>query len=96
MTSLVLSGPQCASEGHGDPEGCAYRVAWSINPHMRVGAVDTARAVRQHASFVRALRQCGAHIEVIAFVHGAFVSVFAKDCAMDRQIKSGSASSEPK
>lgn len=81
-TSFLVSDPCCASSTHADPSDCAYRVAWSINPHMRIGSADTTTALGQHASFLRALRQCGAGVEPLPFVHGAFDSVFAKDSAI--------------
>ena len=58
MTSFVLSRPACSC-AHGDPD-CSYRVAWAINPHMRVGAADSKRACAQHAALVRALARAGA------------------------------------
>lgn len=61
---------------------CAYRVAWAINPHMRVGAACPDRASRQHAALVATLRACGARVDEVPFVHGAYDSVFAKDSAV--------------
>lgn len=61
---------------------CAYRVAWSINPHMRVGAACPHRARRQHERFVSTLRALGATVEEVPFVHGAYDSVFTKDSAV--------------
>lgn len=61
---------------------CRYQIAWSINPHMRVGAADFTRARREHAAFLTALRATGAQLEQLAFVHGAYDSVFAKDSAV--------------
>ena len=80
---FYVSAPVCA-EGHGATRsaGCSFRVAWAINPHMRVGAADPERAVRQHGAFVGALRARGARVDVLPFVHGAYDSVFAKDSAV--------------
>lgn len=67
------------------PDGgdvCSYRVAWAINPHMRVGAACPDRARSQHARFVATLKELGAVVEELPFVHGAFDSVFTKDCAI--------------
>lgn len=61
---------------------CAFQVRWSINPHMRIGAVQPRHAVRQHGTLVRALRSLGAHVHDVPFVHGAFDSVFSKDNAV--------------
>jgi N-dimethylarginine dimethylaminohydrolase len=80
MTSFVLSRPACSC-AHGDPD-CSYRVAWSINPHMRVGAADSQRACAQHAALVRALDRAGARVLRLPFLHGAFDSVFMKDSAI--------------
>src|SRR4051794_35101065 len=68
---------------------CRYQVAWSINPHMRVGAVDFARAQRQHARLVGALISEGANVVEMPFVHGAFDSVFAKNPALLFQLRTG-------
>jgi N-dimethylarginine dimethylaminohydrolase len=61
---------------------CAYQVAWTINPHMKVGAVDWRRARSQHRLFRRALRAAGAQLVELPFVHGAYDCVFAKDNAV--------------
>ncbi|SEN11401.1 N-Dimethylarginine dimethylaminohydrolase [Stigmatella aurantiaca] len=61
---------------------CAYQVAWTINPHMKVGAVNWRRARAQHRLFRRALRAAGAHLLELPFVHGAYDCVFAKDNAL--------------
>jgi N-dimethylarginine dimethylaminohydrolase len=49
---------------------------------MRVGSVDSARAVEEHEGFVARLRALGATVEALPFVHGAYDSVFAKDSAV--------------
>jgi N-dimethylarginine dimethylaminohydrolase len=77
----VVSAIECAPR-HADPDGCAYRVAWSINPHMRGGLVDRARARAQHDGLRGALVQAGAAVVEIPFVHGAYDSVFTKDSAI--------------
>jgi len=82
MTKLIVSRPRCERVKHDENSDCAYRIAWSINPHMQIGATNTALAVRQHASLVRSLRQAGADVEIMPFVHGAFDSVFTKDSAI--------------
>lgn len=81
---FVVSAPRCAGGCRLDARSgaCSYRVAWSINPHMVVGSADPARAVRQHASFVRTLLRNGAQLSTVPFVHGAYDSVFAKDSAI--------------
>ena len=61
---------------------CAYRVAWTINPHMRVGAVNWRLARAQHQAYRRALCEAGARLLELPFVHGAYDSVFAKDNAV--------------
>ena len=80
---FVVSALAChAACGITTSAGCRYQIAWSINPHMRVGAADYARAKAEHASFLGALRANGAQLEQLAFVHGAYDSVFAKDSAV--------------
>jgi N-dimethylarginine dimethylaminohydrolase len=80
---FVVSRPRCgrACERRGG-DACAFQVAWAINPHMRVGAVRTGHALRQHGTFVRTLEACGAVTLPVPFVHGAFDSVFSKDNAV--------------
>lgn len=85
----VVSRPRCARWCGQPTEACGFQVAWSINPHMLVGSVQTRHAVRQHATFVRALESAGAHIELVPFVHGAFDSVFSKDNAVVVQREHG-------
>jgi N-dimethylarginine dimethylaminohydrolase len=93
--TLIVSAVQCAphhssphhshARAHADPtsrDACSYRVAWAINPHMRVGAVEPWRAVRQHCTFVRLLERLGARVVTVPFVHGAYDSIFAKDNAV--------------
>jgi N-dimethylarginine dimethylaminohydrolase len=78
MTTLLMSRSSCACEHPGRTD-CDYRVAWSINPHMRVGAADARRAHAEHTEFVGALRRESARVIRLPFVHGAFDSVFVKD-----------------
>ena len=80
---FVVSALAC----HADPTvprdaACRYQVAWSINPHMRIGAADFDRAHHQHERFLAALRAENAQLELLPFVHGAYDSVFAKDSAV--------------
>jgi N-dimethylarginine dimethylaminohydrolase len=80
---FLVSAPACSRKrerSHGVE--CTFGVAWQINPHMRPGAVEPARAVRQHRALVRQLRTLGAIVDIIPFVHGAYDSVFAKDSAV--------------
>lgn len=49
---------------------------------MKVGSVDSSKAIEQHRLFVSALRICGAEVVEVPFVHGVFDSVFAKDNAI--------------
>jgi N-dimethylarginine dimethylaminohydrolase len=83
-TRLVVSRLACHTSAHAHARGsaCRYRIAWSINPHMRIGAANFERAEQQHDAFVTALREAGALVEPVAFVHGAYDSVFAKDSAL--------------
>lgn len=71
-----------AHPGAADPSACAYQVAWSINPHMRIGAVDHAAARAQHARLSATLRRLGTEVRALPFVHGALDCVFAKDNAV--------------
>jgi len=61
---------------------CSYQVAWSINPHMKIGAVNWRQAWTQHRAYRRALLEAGAELVSLPFVHGAYDSVFAKDNAV--------------
>ncbi len=81
MSSFVLSRPACSCS-HGseqDASRCEYRVAWAINPHMRIGAADSKKACAQHTGFVRALKLYGARVLRVPFMHAAYDSVFMKD-----------------
>ena len=49
---------------------------------MRIGAVAIDLAQTQHDGLVRVLRQVGAQVSYVPFVHGAFDSVFSKDNAL--------------
>lgn len=78
--TFAVAAVQC--KGHELSDVCRYQVAWSINPHMMIGAVDFAAAAQQHASLVAALEGTGVAIEHLPFVHGAYDSVFVKDPAL--------------
>ncbi len=65
-----------------ESDECSYRVAWRINPNMNVGAASPERAVVQHDTLVSQLQSLGAHVKPVAFVHGAYDSVFVKDSAV--------------
>lgn len=78
--TFAVAAVQC--RGHELSEVCRYQVAWSINPHMMIGAVDFAIAAHQHASLIGALEGSGVAIEHLPFVHGAYDSVFVKDPAL--------------
>lgn len=78
IVSKTSCDPCCDARG----EGCRFRIAWAINPHMRVGAACGRRAARQHGHFVSALERAGASVARVPFIHGAFDSVFAKDNAL--------------
>lgn len=71
-----------ACTDHDVEDDCRYQVAWQINPHMAIGAVEFHRAAAQHAAYVAALERSGARVKVLPFVHGAFDSVFTKDSAL--------------
>jgi N-dimethylarginine dimethylaminohydrolase len=79
--TFVVSKVACA-ERHGDGRECSYQVAWSINPHMRIGSVDFARAELQASGLRAALSREGARVLDVPFVHGAYDSVFTKDAAL--------------
>ena len=78
----LVSHPCCADPCAQAGEACSFQVAWAINPHMQIGAVQTRLAARQHGAFVRELERAGAAVDAIPFVHGAFDSVFSKDNAV--------------
>ncbi len=71
-----------ACRDHDLDQACRYQVAWSINPHMEIGAVDFCSAVAQHTRYVDALRTAGAKVTRLPFLHGAYDSVFIKDPAL--------------
>lgn len=79
---FVVSTPCCPIPHAKDRAGCAFQVAWSINPHMKIGATNPTRAARQHDTFVRVLARLGADVQRVPFVHGAYDSVFTKDNAL--------------
>lgn len=82
-TRIFISAIRCIpDECDSGNAGCHYRVAWSINPHMRVGAVRPLVARRQLRHFARALRAAGAEVIELPFVHGAYDCVFTKDNAL--------------
>ncbi len=81
VPQFVVSAPRCA-QPHERTDECSYRVAWAINPHMRVGSVQGCHAERQHARFCDALARAGASLVELPFVHGAYDCVFAKDSAV--------------
>ena len=78
----IVSHPRCEASCVRADDACAFQVAWSINPHMQIGAVDPCLAARQHVALVRELERAGAAVEPVPFVHGAFDSVFSKDNAV--------------
>jgi N-dimethylarginine dimethylaminohydrolase len=83
MNSFVLSRPSCSCAHTDDgTSSCSFRVAWAINPHMKIGAANPDRACAQHSALTQALRTCGARVLRLPFIHGAFDSVFMKDSAI--------------
>lgn len=84
-TRFLVSRLCCDADAHAGvhDEGCAYRLAWSINPFMESGGVvDFSRAEREHRLLVRTLEEIGAEVVEVPFVHGAYDSVFMKDSAV--------------
>ena len=77
MMRFVASAPHCDGTAHAPSTDCTYQVAWSINPHMIPGSVNSSRAVAQHRALLSAVRALGATVDIVPFVHGAFDSVFA-------------------
>ncbi len=78
--ALAISALGCTDHHAG--EACRYQVAWSINPHMAIGAVELSQAAVEHAAFAAALEATGALLMRLPFVHGAYDSVFVKDPAL--------------
>ena len=78
--TLAVSALSCTD--HAVEHDCQYQVAWAINPHMTIGAVEFRAAVAEHEHFVRTLEELGATIIRLPFVHGAYDSVFTKDSAL--------------
>jgi N-dimethylarginine dimethylaminohydrolase len=56
---------------------------------MKVGAASSTKALQQHERFTQALRESGAQLITLPFVHGAYDSVFIKDCAIMKQTENG-------
>lgn len=75
---FVTSAVECDGS-HPRTDACGFRVAWAINPYMRPGSGDLARARAQATAFAATLRAEGAEVIELPFVHGAFDSVFMKD-----------------
>jgi N-dimethylarginine dimethylaminohydrolase len=61
---------------------CTFQVAWTINAHMKIGAVNTSQATDEHEAFRQTLRTAGARLYQVPFVHAAYDSVFIKDNAV--------------
>lgn len=80
--TYLLSSVACANGVHDTTTKCTYQVHWTINPHMRPGAVDADVARAQHAGLAAVLRELGGRVEILPFVCGAFDSVFIKDNAV--------------
>lgn len=78
--TIMVSALACTD--HDVVEDCRYQVAWQINPHMEIGAVDFHKADQQHRAFKEALVAAGADVIELPFVHGAFDCVFSKDPAV--------------
>jgi N-dimethylarginine dimethylaminohydrolase len=87
VAKFLVSAPSCrlgcgSALAEKRRSACAFRVAWEINPHMRVGAVEPERAAGQHRALTHLLHSIGATTQTVPFVHGAFDSVFVKDNAL--------------
>lgn len=75
---FIASCARCTpTNDHGESLAC--QIAWSLNPHTVIGSSDPERAQAQHARLLRTVRDAGAAIVEVPFVHGAYDSVFAKD-----------------
>lgn len=84
MTSGAVC-PSCHANGQllaDCDETCAYQVVWSINAHMKPGAVNLNEALFQHRHFRSTLYNSGAEVLEVPFVHAAYDSVFVKDNAV--------------
>jgi N-dimethylarginine dimethylaminohydrolase len=80
---FIASCARCTpGDDHGESLACSYQIAWSLNPHTVIGSSDPARAQAQHARLLRTVRDAGAAVVEVPFVHGAYDSVFAKDNAV--------------
>lgn len=77
--TFLVSSPKCVSTCLHNDASCVFQVAWEINPHMRIGAVNSSLAIEQHENFLAAMRDAGAKLIEVPFLHGIFDSVFAKD-----------------
>ncbi|MES3039002.1 MAG: arginine deiminase family protein [Bdellovibrionota bacterium] len=96
--TFLLSLPSCNSDCEdikiisndvesGDP--CFFQVAWSINPHMKIGSTNIERAIKEHHYFRKAIIEAGASVIEVPFVHGAFDSVFVKDNGILKKTSGG-------
>ena len=87
---FVLSAPQCESRcEHPKKEDCRFQVRWAINPHMKIDSVNPVVARGQHRRLRRAMKELGAKLLQLPFVHGAHDSVFMKDNALLRETELG-------
>ncbi len=88
MNSLVMNPKEChfivsgVRTEPGTPDACAFQVGWQINPHMKIGGTSIAKAECEHESFIATLEDCGAVVDQVPFVPGAYDSVFMKDNAV--------------
>lgn len=82
--SYLFSATSCALDDHDATARCAYQVHWTINPHMKPGAVTFDIARSQHDALVSTVAALGGNVTVLPFVCGAFDSVFIKDNAILR------------
>lgn len=77
----ILVSEACCSISceHFPSDDCIFKIAWTINPYMKISSACPQKIKKQHLNFVRLLRDCGAQVLLVPFIHGSYDSVFIKD-----------------
>ncbi|AUH74201.1 arginine deiminase family protein [Legionella sainthelensi] len=78
---IILVSEACCSIScqHYQTDDCTFKIDWTINPYMQISSTCPEKTKKQHFKFVNLLRNCGAHVLHVPFIHGAYDSVFIKD-----------------
>ncbi|MBA2657145.1 MAG: amidinotransferase [Tatlockia sp.] len=78
---IILVSEACCSisDDHFQTDACTFKIAWTINPYMKISSTCPEKTKKQHLNFVTLLHDCGAQILLAPFIHGSYDSVFIKD-----------------